>query len=72
MVSHHPEVGWWFSCFAYRVNDVPRSVEEGSSGVSHRSLFEFDCFLEYGILANGFLHPSCADCAQEKRVAFLL
>jgi hypothetical protein len=31
---------------------------------------EFDAFLECGILAHGFLRLRCADCAQEKLVAF--
>jgi hypothetical protein len=31
---------------------------------------EFDAFLECGILAHGFLRLRCADCADEKLVAF--
>ncbi|MGH8472943.1 MAG: transposase, partial [Gammaproteobacteria bacterium] len=31
---------------------------------------EFEAFLECGILAHGFLRLRCADCAQEKLVAF--
>lgn len=31
---------------------------------------KFDAFLECGILAHGFLRLRCADCAQEKLVAF--
>ena len=31
---------------------------------------EFDAFLEYGILAHGFLRLRCGNCAHDKLVAF--
>ena len=31
---------------------------------------EFDAFLEYGIVARGFLRLRCGDCGQDKLVAF--
>ena len=31
---------------------------------------EFEAFLQYGILAHGFLRLRCADCAHEKLVAY--
>ena len=33
---------------------------------------EFDAFLEYGILAHGFLRLRCGDCGHDKLVAFSL
>jgi Transposase zinc-binding domain len=43
---------------------------ETGSGLPEFVKEEFDAFLECGILAHGFLRLRCADCAQEKLVAF--
>lgn len=43
---------------------------ETGSGLPDFAKEEFDAFLECGILAHGFLHLRCANCAHEKLVAF--
>jgi len=42
---------------------------ETGSGLPDFVKDEFDAFLEYGVLAHGFLRLRCTDCAHEKLVA---
>ncbi len=44
--------------------------QETGTGLPQFVQNEFKAFLECGILAHGFLHLRCGDCAHEKRVAF--
>jgi hypothetical protein len=43
---------------------------EGAASLPQFVKDEFDAFLEFGILAHGFLRLRCAGCGHEKLVAF--
>ena len=44
--------------------------QETGTGLAQFVKNEFETFLECGILAHGFRHLRCGECAEEKLVAF--
>ncbi len=68
---HRPEETTLYQLVQEHVETFFAQVEtETGSGLPDFVRDEFDAFLECGILAHGFLRLRCADCAQEKLVAF--